>query len=222
VGHEEGGDLTEKVRRHPYSVILFDEIEKAHPDVMHILLQVLEEGILTDSLGRKIDFRNTVIIMTSNLGADKLSKGGALGFGANNSEESNAEMDERLLEVTKKYFKPEFINRVDEVIVFKTLTKESLHKIVSLELDHVKERLSYKGIKLVAGKKVFDFLINKGYKPEYGARALRRCIERYVEDELAEELLRGHFKGVTSLKIEVDKDKLIFTPSKSKTRKLKA
>ncbi len=212
IGHGEGGELTERVRRHPYSVVLFDEIEKAHPDVMHMLLQILEEGKLTDSLGRRIDFRNTIIIMTSNIGAEQIVKGGGLGFGANDKNVSFDKTRDRLLEMAKKRFKPEFINRVDDVIVFHRLEKEDLMRIVDLELNKVRERLLLQGLKLNVNDKVIEFLIEKGYEPEYGARPLRRAIERYIEDALAEELLRGYFRKTKCIDVQLDNQKLLFLP----------
>lgn len=217
VGHGEGGELTERIRRHPYSVVLFDEVEKAHPDVMHILLQILEEGKMTDSLGRRIDFRNTVIIMTSNLGADFMIKGGGtLGFGSNTGgadPASGEKAKERLMETARKFFKPEFINRVDEIIVFRRLDHDDLKHIVSLETDKVKERMADKGIKLNIPDDVLDFLIQKGYEPEYGARPLRRAVERYLEDPLAESILNGYFKGAESVNTQLDNQKLLFFPA---------
>ena len=210
VGHGEGGELTEKVRRRPYSVVLFDEIEKAHPDVMHILLQVLEEGKLTDSMGRRIDFRNTIIIMTSNVGADKVARGGNLGFGGNSEIDSFEKNREKIMDMAKKKFKPEFLNRIDDVIVFRQLTRKNLHSIINIELDKVKERLGYRKLTLEVEKPVVDFLIEKGYKPEYGARPLRRAVERYIEDALAEELLRGYYKDAKSITAMVDNKKLLF------------
>lgn len=212
IGHGEGGELTERVRRRPYSVVLFDEIEKAHPDVMHMLLQILEEGKLTDSLGRRIDFRNTVIIMTSNIGAESLVKGsGALGFSG--GEAMNAEKSrERLLDVAKKFFKPEFINRVDDVIVFRKLDRKDLLSIVSIETQKVKDRMADKGLKLILDDEVLEFLIQKGYEPEYGARPLRRAVERMLEDPLAENILKGYFVGATAVRAKLDNQKLLFFP----------
>ncbi|MEI8246307.1 MAG: ATP-dependent Clp protease ATP-binding subunit [Lentisphaerota bacterium] len=212
IGHGEGGELTERVRRRPYSVVLFDEIEKAHPDVMHMLLQILEEGKLTDSLGRRIDFRNTVIIMTSNIGAESLVKGsGALGFSG--GEAMNAEKSrERLLDVAKKFFKPEFINRVDDVIVFRKLDRKDLLSIVSIETQKVKDRMADKGLKLILDDEVLEFLIQKGYEPEYGARPLRRAVERMLEDPLAENILKGYFVGATVVRAKLDNQKLLFFP----------
>ncbi|MFA7184899.1 MAG: ATP-dependent Clp protease ATP-binding subunit [Victivallales bacterium] len=211
IGHGEGGELTEKVRRRPYAVVLFDEIEKAHPDVMHMLLQILEEGKLTDSLGRRVDFRNTIVIMTSNVGTEQLVKGGSMGFGAT-EELDKAKMRDHLLGIAKRYFKPEFINRVDDVIVFHRLTRDDLLKIVDLEIDKVRGRLQQKDMDLRLDEAVKDFLIEKGYKPEYGARPLRRAVERYLEDPLAEELLKGYFKHAKGILVKLDNQKLLFFP----------
>ena len=211
IGHGEGGELTERVRRRPYSVVLFDEVEKAHPDVINMLLQILEEGKLTDSLGRRVDFRNTIIIMTSNVGAEQLVKGGGMGFNAT-EELDKAKTRDRLLTMAKKYFKPEFINRVDDVIVFHRLTRDDLLKIVDIEIDKVRGRLRHKDMFLVIDEAVKDFLIEKGYKPEYGARPLRRAVERYMEDPLAEELLKGYFKKAKGIHVKLDKQKLLFFP----------
>ena len=225
IGHGEGGELTEKVRRRPYSVVLFDEIEKAHPDVIHMLLQVLEEGKLTDSLGRRVDFRNTIVIMTSNVGAEQLVKGGSMGFNAT-KEMDKAKTRETLLSIAKKHFKPEFINRVDDVIVFHRLTRSDLLKIIDIEIDKVRDRLKHKDLYLIIDEAVKDFLIEKGYKPEYGARPLRRAVERYMEDPLAEELIKGYFKKAKGINIKLDKQKLLFfpeldeeAPKKAKTKR---
>ncbi|MCP3966776.1 MAG: ATP-dependent Clp protease ATP-binding subunit [Lentisphaerae bacterium] len=211
VGHGEGGELTEKVRRRPYSVVLFDEIEKAHPDVMHMLLQILEEGKLTDSLGRRIDFRNTIIIMTSNVGAVTLAKGGGMGFTSSPSINED-KMRDRLMDLAKKHFKPEFINRVDDVIVFHTLKRNDLIKIIDIEINKVRGRLACKGMELKMDDDVKDFLISKGYQPEYGARPLRRSVERHLEDPLAEEILKGYFKNAKAIAVRLDKQKLLFFP----------
>lgn len=211
VGHGEGGELTEKVRRRPYAVVLFDEIEKAHPDVIHMLLQVLEEGKLTDSLGRRVDFRNTVVIMTSNVGAEQLVKGGSMGFGAT-EELDKVKIRERLLTIAKKHFKPEFINRVDDIIVFHRLSRKDLMQIVDIEVNKVRVRLKHKEMYLHVDEAVKDFLIEKGYKPEYGARPLRRAVERYMEDPLAEEIIKGYFKNAKGIHVKLDKQKLLFFP----------
>jgi ATP-dependent Clp protease ATP-binding subunit ClpC len=211
VGYEEGGQLSEAVRRRPYSVVLFDEIEKAHPDVMHLLLQILEDGKVTDSLGRKIDFRNTIIIMTSNVGADLIRRQTTMGFGAPKDSQDYETMRDKILEETKRVFKPEFLNRLDEIIVFRTLSKPDLLKIVDLEVDKVKRRLKLKEIEIVLNEPAHEFVINKGYDPTYGARPMRRAVERYLEDPLAEELLRGTVKAGDIVEVTVaGNDKLAF------------
>ena len=191
VGYEEGGQLTERVRRRPYSVVLFDELEKAHPDVSNILLQILEEGQLTDGLGHTINFRNTIIVMTSNVGATQLSKPLSLGFKAPNqtSDDDYEKMRERLEEAAKKQFRPEFINRLDNLVVFRELGRDDIRKIIDCEIDKIAERLKAKGGKLDLPAEAVDFLIEQGFKPENGARQLRRVVERYIEDPLAEEIL---------------------------------
>ncbi len=210
VGYEEGGQLTEQVRRRPYSVVLFDEIEKAHPDVMHLMLQVLEEGKLTDSLGRTVDFRNTVIILTSNIGADIIFKQGGMGFRPAGEEASYEKMKEQLMGESKRLFKPEFLNRVDDVIVFRALSRDDLMRIVELEAGKAKEQLGAKGIELVLTDEAKSFLIDKGYAPEFGARPLRRAVERHVEDPLAEKILRGDVKGSDRVEVRVEDGELVF------------
>ena len=210
VGHEEGGQLSEAVRRRPYSVVLFDEVEKAHPDVMHLLLQILEEGKLTDSLGRKIDFRNTIIIMTSNVGAELLKKQTSLGFGAAKLDESHEGMRDKVMEETKRVFKPEFLNRLDDIIVFHSLQKSDLEQIVDLEVKKVVDRLKAKDITMVLESEAKEFLIIKGYDPQYGARPMRRAVERYLEDPVAEEILRGSYEPGQHLLVVRDGEKLAF------------
>jgi ATP-dependent Clp protease ATP-binding subunit ClpC len=211
VGYEEGGQLSEAVRRRPYSVVLFDEVEKAHPDVMHLLLQILEEGKVTDSLGRKIDFRNTIIIMTSNAGAELIRRQTTMGFGAPTDSSDYNSMRDKILEETKRVFKPEFLNRLDEIIVFHTLSKPDLLKIVDLEVNKVKRRLKLKEIEIVLDEPAHEFVINKGYDPTYGARPMRRAVERYLEDPLAEELLKGTVKAGDIVEVSVGgEDKLRF------------
>jgi len=213
VGYEEGGQLSEAVRRRPYSVVLFDEIEKAHPDVMHLLLQILEDGKITDSLGRKIDFRNTIIIMTSNVGADILRRQTTMGFAATKplGEHEFEAMRDRLLEEAKKVFKPEFINRLDDIIVFHQLTKADLMQIVELEVAKVLRRVKAKEVHIELEQSAKEFLIEKGYDPQYGARPMRRAVERYLEDPFAEELLRGNVKGGDVVHVGVNNGKLVFT-----------
>ncbi|MBN1870152.1 MAG: ATP-dependent Clp protease ATP-binding subunit [Candidatus Omnitrophica bacterium] len=210
VGYEEGGQLTEKVRRKPYSVVLLDEIEKAHQDVFNILLQVFEEGRLTDSLGRKIDFRNTIVFMTSNVGAEMLRKQGSLGFVAQKESATYEDMKERLLEEVKKTFKPEFLNRVDDIIVFKSLTKENLYSIVQLEINEVIKRLKEKDIDIELSKDAIELLVEKGFDPVYGARPLKRTIQRLLEDPLAEDIIGGHFKESRKIKVDRKGDVLVF------------
>ncbi|HYY31189.1 MAG TPA: ATP-dependent Clp protease ATP-binding subunit [Chthoniobacterales bacterium] len=210
VGYEEGGQLSEAVRRRPYSVVLFDEIEKAHPDVMHLLLQILEEGKVTDSLGRKIDFRNTIIIMTSNVGAEMIKRQTSLGFGASTGTESYEQMRDKILEESKRTFKPEFLNRLDDMIVFHTLSRQDLGKIVELEVAKVIGRVNTKAIKVQLDPSAVEFLIDKGYDPIYGARPMRRAVEKYLEDPLAEELLRGNIKPGDTLDVHAAGQSLEF------------
>ncbi len=212
VGHEEGGQLTEAVRRKPYAVVLFDEIEKAHPDVVQLLLQVLEDGHLTDSLGRKIDFRNTILIMTSNVGADILQRNNSLGFGVETSGLNEFEKaKEKILEETKKVFKPEFLNRLNDVVVFTPLLKESMNAIVDLEIKKLSDRLSEKNISMVVTDEVKDFLIEEGYDEKYGARPLRRSVEKHLEDTLAEAILSGSVKeGDTGVIAELVDNEVVF------------
>jgi|APTNR8051073442_1049403.scaffolds.fasta_scaffold00052_56 ATP-dependent Clp protease ATP-binding subunit ClpC len=209
VGYDEGGQLTEKVRRRPYSVVLFDEIEKAHPDVMHILLQILEEGKLTDSLGRSVDFRNTVVIMTSNIGADLIRKGSGLGFGEASVNADYDRLKAHMLEESKRAFKPELLNRIDDIIVFRQLTRVDVSQILDLEVAKVKERLATRKIELHLTAAAREFLIGKGFDPTYGARPLRRAVERYLEDPLAEEVLRGHL-STEGVEVTVEGDRLKF------------
>ena len=210
VGFEEGGQLTEKVRRRPYAVILFDEVEKAHHDVFNMLLQIMEEGQLTDSFGRHIDFRNTILIMTSNIGATIIKNQSSLGFKQTSSDRSYEEMKKELLDEVEKNFRPEFLNRLDEIIVFQSLDRDDLREIIDIEMAHVQDRLRSHGIEVELTTAARDFLIEVGYNPEYGARPLRRAIEQYLEDPLAEELLRGGLQGKTVMRIDAGKDRLGF------------
>ncbi len=195
VGYEEGGQLSEAVRRRPYAVVLFDEIEKAHPDVMNLLLQILEEGMVTDSFGRKIDFRNTIIILTSNVGAESIKRQTSLGFNAMSADDADFEgMKTKIEGMAKKHFRPEFLNRLDELVVFHMLEKEHLNEIVDLEVTKLTKRLAEKEITLVLEASARDIIVKEGYDPEYGARPMRRAVERLLEDPLAESLLDGSVK----------------------------
>lgn len=209
VGYEEGGQLTERVRQRPYSVVLFDEVEKAHPDVMNILLQILEEGRLTDSLGRKIDFRNTIIVMTSNLGSDLIRKSTEMGFGATTGQIDYESMKEKIDKAVKKHFKPEFINRLDGVVIFRAFDKPQLIQVIELEVAKLQKRLLRKNLILKLDTETKEFLVNKGYQAEMGARPLRRAVEQYIEDPLAEMLLRNPAEGATLI-VRVKDDKLEF------------
>ena len=213
VGFEEGGQLSEKVRRNPYSVLLFDEIEKAHPDVFHILLQVLDDGQITDSQGRKVDFKNTVIIMTSNLGAESIVQPKNLGFGSKSDEKQDYErMKEKVLEAVRKTFKPEFLNRIDEILVFHPLTKENMGDIVEIMLRELKKRAQTQlGLTLRFTPSAKAFLIEKGYDPKYGARPLRRAIQTNVEDVLSEKLISGEFGMGDTVTVGKNEQGLRFT-----------
>jgi len=203
VGYEEGGQLTEKVRRRPYSVVLFDEIEKAHPEIFNMLLQVLDDGALTDSLGRKVDFKNTVIIMTSNVGARMIDKGASLGFRQSGESGDISRMKDDVMGELKKTFNPEFLNRIDEIVVFHPLTKDNLTRIVDILIDEVNVRLALKGIQIELADDVKKWLTDEGYQPMYGARPMRRCVQRNIEDPLSEELLRGRFKDMENKRVKV-------------------
>ncbi|HPF98188.1 MAG TPA: ATP-dependent Clp protease ATP-binding subunit, partial [Mangrovimonas sp.] len=208
VGYEEGGQLTEKVRRKPYAVILLDEIEKAHPDVFNMLLQVLDDGYLTDSLGRKIDFRNTIIIMTSNIGARKLKDfGTGVGFGTSakiSQEDANAKSV--IENALKKSFAPEFLNRIDDVVMFNALEKEDIDKIIDIELDKLIIRIKDLGYTLNLTEKAKDFIAEKGFDKQYGARPLKRAIQKYVEDALAEEIITSHIKEGDTITLDLKDD----------------
>jgi len=206
VGYEEGGQLTEAIRRKPYAVILFDEIEKAHPDVAQILLQILEDGRLTDSLGRKVDFRNTILIMTSNVGAHILQRGTSMGFSVGDDEQDFENTKSKIMDEAKKTFKPEFLNRLTEIVIFRPLAKESMRSIVELELGKLSDRLLEKKLKLRIADEVKEFLIEKGYDKKLGARPLRRAVERYLEDILAEELLAGNLRKSKPIQVLLDED----------------
>jgi ATP-dependent Clp protease ATP-binding subunit ClpC len=193
VGYEEGGQLTEKVRRHPYSVVLLDEIEKAHPDVFNILLQILDDGQLTDGLGRKVDFKNTILIMTSNIGTRHVHKGG-YGFNQSGSEVDYETMKTSILDETKRLFNPEFINRIDEMVVFRPLSRDHILSIIDIAMEDMGKGMADRHIQVSLSEDARGFLADKGYDPVYGARQIKRVIRRYVEDPLAEELLKGRFQ----------------------------
>ena len=223
IGYEEGGQLTEKIRRKPYSVVLLDEIEKAHPDVWNMLLQIMEEGRLTDNVGRVVDFKNTIVIMTTNIGAETIVDIGDMTstytkYVKKDAEVSYQDMQKKLRGRMEKEFRPEFLNRLDDIIVFRSLTKEDLKAIVNMELSKVSKRLTEKGLKLVVTDDAKDFLIEKGSSLEFGARPLRRAIEQHLEDMLAEELLRGSFHGTDTITVKVNEDsgekKLAFETTK--------
>jgi ATP-dependent Clp protease ATP-binding subunit ClpC len=214
VGYEEGGQLTEQIRRRPYAVVLLDEIEKAHPEVFNMLLQLMEEGRLTDSFGRNVDFRNTIVIMTTNAGADAIKNESAFGFQKPDEDASYDAMKARVMDEIEKVFRPEFINRVNDVIVFRHLNEENLKHVVELEVAKVRQRLLEKGLVLELTDEAKAFLVKKGSNTDYGARPLRRAIESFVEDPLAEELLKGEFAGKDTIRVEVktvgDKKQLVF------------
>ena len=214
VGYEEGGQLSEQVRRHPYSVVLLDEVEKAHPDVFNLLLQVLDEGFLTDSKGRKVDFRNTIIIMTSNLGSRSLFDTNAVGFNADNADQAK-ERQGKVEQAIKQFFRPEFLNRIDEIIVFDELTKKQLRSIVTLLTHKLVERLQKKGITLKLSHAALDKIVQDGYDPENGARPLRRAIQNDIEDKVAEMLITGEVQKGDTLKIGSQHGKLKFEVTKS-------
>jgi ATP-dependent Clp protease ATP-binding subunit ClpC len=222
VGYEEGGQLTERIRRRPYAVVLLDEIEKAHPDVFNMLLQIMEEGRLTDSFGRHVDFKNTIVIMTTNAGAEAIKNQTSFGFVKRDEEVTYEKMKEMLKVEIDKYFRPEFLNRVDDVIVFRPLTRIDLKQIIDIELQKVRERLDDQGLTLELSDEAKDFLIDKGYNPDFGARPLRRAIENYVEDPLSEEMLKGEFKGKDTIRVtvrEVGTEKQLYFDVSAKAEK---
>ncbi|MBP1654723.1 MAG: ATP-dependent Clp protease ATP-binding subunit, partial [Bacteroidetes bacterium] len=203
VGYEEGGQLTEKVRRKPYSVVLLDEIEKAHPDVFNILLQVLDDGILTDSLGRRVDFKNTILIMTSNLGTRDLKRAGGFGFGTPSAADDYGSMKSTIEEALKRVFNPEFLNRIDETIIFHQLEKKHIMDIITIQMAELVKRIGGMGLKVELTKQAREFLADKGYDPAFGARPLRRALQRYMEDPIAEEILKGKYPEGSTIKVKV-------------------
>jgi ATP-dependent Clp protease ATP-binding subunit ClpC len=210
VGYEEGGQLTERIRRRSYSVVLLDEIEKAHADIYNMLLQIMEEGNLTDSFGRRIDFRNTILIMTSNIGADIIKNQAGLGFRLKTAEATYEQTKEMLMKEIERHFRPEFLNRVDDIIMFRNLTRDDLKSIVDIELAKVRSRLEGQNLELVLTDEAKEFLIEKGYSPDFGARPLRRAVENLIEDHLSEELLRGAYKGKNRITVSVKEGHLYF------------
>jgi ATP-dependent Clp protease ATP-binding subunit ClpC len=212
VGYEEGGQITEKIRKRPYSVVLFDEIEKAHQDVFNVLLQILDEGVLTDSFGRKVDFRNTIIIMTSNLGARVIEKATPLGFHKSSSEDAYEKIKENVLSELKKTFNPEFLNRVDEQVVFHQLEKEHLLMILDLLVQETNRKLAERGLTIEVSPEAKEWILKKHYQASYGARPMRRAIAREIEDQLSEELIKGSMKSVATVKVVLEGDNLIFVP----------
>jgi len=224
VGYDEGGTLTERIRKRPFSVILFDEIEKAHPDTFNILLQIMDDGRLTDSQGRQVDFRNTIVIMTSNLGGEFINKTkSSIGFVESIHEEKEYEaMKTSVLEEVKRTFRPEFLNRLDEVVVFHQLTKAQIKSIIDILMNDMRKRLKEKHLKLVLSEPAQDFLVDEGFNPVYGARPLKRAIQKYVEDPLSEELLRGRFQEGDLITAEVDNKILVFKKKKDEKTEVKA
>ena len=216
VGFEEGGQLTEKIRRRPYAVVLLDEIEKAHPDVFNMLLQVTEEGRLTDSFGRHIDFRNVILIMTSNIGGEILKNMSSLGFKKTSKEQSYESIREQLIQAVEKHFRPEFLNRINDIAVFKNLTREDLKNIIEIELESIRTRLDNYDITLSITKEAMDFLIDKSYKPHLGVRPIHRAIENLIEDPLSEEILKGKFKDKNTIKVKLREGKLVFEEAAAK------
>ncbi|MFK7736462.1 MAG: ATP-dependent Clp protease ATP-binding subunit [Pirellulaceae bacterium] len=222
VGYEEGGQLTEKIRRRPYAVVLLDEIEKAHPDIFNMLLQVMEEGRLTDSFGRNVDFRNVILILTTNAGADAIKNESAFGFQKPDDDSSYESMKARVMDQIERVFRPEFLNRLDDTIIFRHLKKEDLKKVIDFELSKVRERLIDRGFELELTEDSKEFLIEKGANLDYGARPLRRALEQRIEDPLAEEILRGKFEGVNTIVVDVirdDEDKVVRLGFRGETRK---
>jgi ATP-dependent Clp protease ATP-binding subunit ClpC len=214
VGYDEGGQLTEAVRRRPYSVVLLDEIEKAHPEVFNILLQVMEDGRLTDSQGRVIDFKNTIIIMTSNIGAQSIVGGPGIGFRDSENpietQRGYESMKNRIMEEMKRTFRPEFMNRVDDVIVFHQLTKDEILQIVNLMVDKVRSQMASHGMELVVTAEVSELLGNEGFDPQFGARPLRRAVQRLIEDPLSEEILLGRFVEGDTIRAEMEDGRIFF------------
>ena len=214
VGYDEGGQLTEKVRQHPYSVVLLDEAEKAHPDVFNLLLQVLDDGYLTDAKGRRVDFRNTIIIMTSNLGATQLQDEKEVGFGAKDMSQDYNAMAAAIKQQMRLYFRPEFLNRIDETIIFHSLQKKELHQIVKLMVNDLNKRVSEQGINLKVTPAAIDVIAKLGYNPAYGARPLRRALQDHVEDDLSTGLLSGEINVGDDVTVGAHQGKITFKVKK--------
>ncbi|MBE0690995.1 MAG: AAA family ATPase, partial [Anaerolineae bacterium] len=214
VGYEDAGQLTEALRRRPYSIVVFDEIEKAHPDMFNMLLQIMEEGTLTDARGRRVDFRNAIVVMTSNVGADAIKRGATLGFNlpqdeAEDDKKAYDDMKKHVTEQLRRTFRPEFLNRIDATVFFRSLTRDEIKAIVDLELNKVRERLIEHAITLDVTDAARGWLADKGYDPEYGARPLRRLIQNQIEDELSDGILSGKFKLASIVHVDVDKDEIV-------------
>ena len=214
IGYEDAGQLTETIRRHPYSVVCFDEIEKAHPEAVNMLLQIMEDGHLSDARGHKVDFRNAIIIMTTNLGVEQLKRGGQIGFSHAQDEDSGqkqayGQMKDKLMDELKRHFRPEFLNRVDEIVVFHSLSRAQIYEIVSMNLDYVQRRLDEYRIRLQATDKAKELLAQKGYDPQFGARPLRRTVQRLVEDPLSEGILGGRFKHGDTVQIDDEEGEIV-------------
>jgi ATP-dependent Clp protease ATP-binding subunit ClpC len=223
VGYEEGGQLTEKVRRKPYSIVLLDEIEKAHPDVFNLLLQALDDGHMTDGLGRKIDFKNVILIMTSNIGARQLADfGTGVGFGTKSQEDAKTENSKIVIQnALRKAFSPEFLNRVDDMIMFKSLGKPEILKIIDIELEKLYQRINGLGYQVELSEKAKDFIVERGYDEKFGARPLKRAIQKYIEDPLAEEIINSSLKEGDTILLDLEdgKEELSVVIKKSKTPK---
>jgi ATP-dependent Clp protease ATP-binding subunit ClpA len=223
VGYDEGGQLTEKIRRRPYSVILFDEVEKAHQDVFNMLLQVFDEGRLTDAKGRTANFKNTILIMTSNIGSEEIAQAQEIGFEKEGSSGkktiSREELKSRINEKLKEHFKPEFLNRLDEIIIFDYLTQDHIEKIVDLQLSEVQKRLDERDIKLSVALKAKKYLAEEGFNPTFGARPLKRTIQHHILDPLAQKIIEGQISEGQKVKIDIEKDKILISPIIQRTKK---
>jgi len=217
VGYEEGGQLTEKVRRKQYAVVLFDEIEKAHPDVFNILLQLLDDGQITDSLGRKVSFKNTVVIMTSNIASTEIRGISGFGFGATTGEANYESIRDKVMTEVKRFFRPEFLNRVDEVLVFRPLDRKQMEEIVEIQLRDLSERLQNKKLTVELTQTAKDLLVQEGFDPQFGARPIKRALRRLLEDPLAEEVLRNRFKEHARVTVDRDGDRLVFIETPTET-----